>query len=549
MGQLVLRLDKQVRLMQGESSLVAFMQTGQSGILPRMLQETAKWRQSHQQGQSTQSLKRTLWQLMMEQLHARVAKFAAGTEPLIQEGTPAGPGQQLAHPEMESRPEETGAHPWPKCSSGQDGESSKQEDLVIAFQAMYAETAVESKPVVPWRLTFSMRNDEHWVCLQSLLQSSIWGLIGTRLKRPGIPTPASLGLPKNGDTLCFLLSCLALRNNANWCYANASFFAMCWAYGSCSSFQWDHFDCDEHLLEVLRASPIGCTHSLEALFPILFSHISWGVNPADAAEFTALLHQRGCSQHLTAWERRCEVSQKVTLHDHGTKYMPIVLQHTDTTDHADFDQLLTAWTQELGMVAAFTMPETKDPAALMCCHIDRAVQQSGANGVAKRSCAVNLDTTCLFPFFLDDGLDVIWYGYVPVAMLVHTGTWEGGHWRTVVRFHTQPLDDAVWFVTDDNLEMQLIPRAGFYRWTLEGMTTIWFCKDTCLSFWTWRPLKDPNHWPLIKRDLLRRAPQSQQLDDTAMPSQETNGTEAALGDLLHQLQEVAPMSSGALGGN
>ena len=47
MGQLVLRLDKQVRQMQGESSLVAFMQTGHSGILPHMLQETAKWRQSH----------------------------------------------------------------------------------------------------------------------------------------------------------------------------------------------------------------------------------------------------------------------------------------------------------------------------------------------------------------------------------------------------------------------------------------------------------------------------------------------------------------------
>ena len=62
----------------------------------------------------------------------------------------------------------------------------KQVDFLlemIAFQAMYAGTAVKSKPVVPWRISFSVRNDEHWVCLQSLLHSSVWGLIGTRLKR------------------------------------------------------------------------------------------------------------------------------------------------------------------------------------------------------------------------------------------------------------------------------------------------------------------------------------------------------------------------------
>ena len=47
MGQLVVRLDRQVRLMQGESSLVAFMQTGQTGILPLMLQETANWLPIH----------------------------------------------------------------------------------------------------------------------------------------------------------------------------------------------------------------------------------------------------------------------------------------------------------------------------------------------------------------------------------------------------------------------------------------------------------------------------------------------------------------------
>ena len=351
--------------------------------------------------------------------------------------------------------------------------------------------------------------------------------------------------PKNGDTLCFLLSCLALENNANWCYANASFFAMCWAYGSCSSFNWDHFDCEEHLIEVLRNSPIGCTHRLEALFPILFSHISWGMNPADAAEFTAILHQRGCSQPLTAaWERRCEVSQKVTVHDRGSMTMPIVLQHIALTDHADFHQLLTDWSQELGMVAAFTLPDTKDPAAMMCCHIDRAVKQTGDTGITKRSFAVTLESLCLFPFFLDDGLDVLWYGYVPVAMLVHTGTWEGGHWRTAVRFHTQPLADAVWFVTDDNLEMQPIPHAGLYRWITEGMTTIWFCKDTCLSLW--QPLKDPNHWPLLKRELLRRPAPTLQLNDTGVASQETDGAEAALGDLLQQLQDVAPMSSAAL---
>ena len=82
-GQLVVRLDRQVMLMQGESSLVAFMQTGQTGILPLMLQKTANWRQLQKQGQQTQSLKRTLWQLMMDQLLTRVAKFAVGTEPLI----------------------------------------------------------------------------------------------------------------------------------------------------------------------------------------------------------------------------------------------------------------------------------------------------------------------------------------------------------------------------------------------------------------------------------------------------------------------------------
>ena len=164
------------------------------------------------------------------------------------------------------------------------------KDLAIAFQAMYAETAVESKPVVPWRISFSMRNDEH-VCLLSLLQSSVWGLIGTRLKKlshhPSHLTQrlqaASMNLPCNGGTLCFLLSCLQLSNNANWCYANASYFALCWAYGSCAACPWAHFDGPEHLLDKLRQQPLGSSYSLEAWFPLLFSHITWGVNPADAS--------------------------------------------------------------------------------------------------------------------------------------------------------------------------------------------------------------------------------------------------------------------------
>ena len=106
MGQLVVRLDKQVRLMQGESSLVAFMQTGQTGILPLMLQETANWRQLQQQGKLTQSLKRTLWQLMMEQLSTRVAKFAAGAEPLIASAKKAHlPDQDNSWPTLKWNPD------------------------------------------------------------------------------------------------------------------------------------------------------------------------------------------------------------------------------------------------------------------------------------------------------------------------------------------------------------------------------------------------------------------------------------------------------------
>ena len=387
---------------------------------------------------------------------------------LSQEGAPAGSRQQLAHFEMESRPEEAGANSWTERPNEQNAEAGgislgKQPtgrpgdslpghvcgdgcgDKASGSLAHHVQRAQRRALGLP-PITAPI---EHLEPDRSPPEEIECAPQSAHPEPPGVPTPAALGLPKNGDTFCFLLSCLALENNANWCYANA----MCWAYGSCSSFQWEHFDCEEHLLEVLRSSPIGCTHSLEALFPILFSHISWGMNPADAAEFTAILHQRGCSQPFTAaWERRCEVSQKVTLHDHGSMTMPIVLQHTALTDHADFHQLLTDWSQELGMVAAFTLSDTKDPAAMMCCHIDRAVQQTGDTGVAKRSFAVNLDSLCLFFFFLDDGLDVLWYGCVPVAMLVHTGTWEGGHWRTAVRFHTQPLADAVWFVTDDNLE-------------------------------------------------------------------------------------------------
>ena len=339
-----------------------------------------------------------------------------------------------------------------------------------------------------------------------------------------------MNLPRNGDTLCFLLSCLELGNNANRCYANASYLALCWAYGSCDAFQWDHFAGDEHLLDKLWNQPIGSPHSLEAWFPLLFSHITWGVNPADAAEFTAILHQRGCSKSLTAaWERRCEVRQKVAVRDQGSRTMPVVLQHIGGADHVDFDHLLSTWTQELGMVAAFTMTASGEPADLLCCHIDRAVQLDGASTVEKRNFAVRLDTTCLFPFFIDDGLNALWYGYVPVALLIHTGSWTGGHWRAVVRFDSQPLEDAVWFITDDHTEMQPAPQAQLETWILEGVTTIWCCKASSLALWN--PLRNPVQWPMIKHALLRHAPTDEQQTEVGLASQDSTCTEDAMGNL------------------
>ena len=93
----------------------------------------------------------------MEQLSIRVAKFAAGTEPLIASAKKAHLlDQDNSWPTLKWNPELKKQVPIPGQSIPMAKmvkqlefllESSKQEDLVIAFQAMYAETAAESKPV------------------------------------------------------------------------------------------------------------------------------------------------------------------------------------------------------------------------------------------------------------------------------------------------------------------------------------------------------------------------------------------------------------------
>ena len=193
------------------------------------------------------------------------------------------------------------------------------------------------------------------------------------------------------------------------------------------------------------------------------------------------------------------------------------------------------------MMAAFNLNDSGEPADLLCCHVVRAVQLDGSHTVEKRNFAVHLETTCYFPFFIDDGLNVLCYGYVPVALLIHTGSWTGGHWRAAVRFDTKPLEDAVWFLTDDHTEMQPAPRAQLESWILEGTTTIWFCKVSSLALW--QPLRDPHRWPFIKRDLLRRDPPAELKPDVGMASQDSTCTEDAMGDLMTLLQDDAPACS------
>ena len=258
----------------------------------------------------------------------------------------------------------------------------------------------------------------------------------------------------------------------------------CWpgfgSYSSSRDFSWDHFTQRANPLDELLNLTFGQSHALSVVFPNLFERVNWGQNPADAAEFTSILLNWGCSHHLTAaWERRYNAEGKTNCHDSGTAATPVVLQHVDQSAHTHtrVQSLITQSTQELGMVAAFLPQPSGDPTSLVRCQVDRMTEVLDGQQVQhiKHGFTVAFDGLCMLPFFMDSSADVLWRPFVAAGFLIHMGSAKSGHYQAAARFHTESLDDELWFLSNDGVELQPVADTRLPAWMLQNVTTVWMC--------------------------------------------------------------------------
>eukprot|EP00435_Cladocopium_sp_Y103_P041874 s1225_g11.t1 len=228
--------------------------------------------------------------------------------------------------------------------------------------------------------------------------------------------------------MLILLTQLRLRNDANYCYCNATMSCLWWTVLSRSSYQYGVWGSSKATMQAFFSQLSDTPQALSDHFQTFFTMWDHGTLPADAAEFAYYAMSwmnTSCISHR--WGRYYQIENERVQHDLGDVHAPIFLQvpsHSITS--ICLQDLITRWTQEYGMQAALL--EAPD---ILLCHVDRNAQQLDGS-IHKLDFWLHADHVCSFPIVQHDGSQVS-QDYLPIAMLAHLGDLTGGHYRAALR--------------------------------------------------------------------------------------------------------------------
>jgi hypothetical protein len=193
LGQLVLRHDHSLSLLQSTDSFILFFQQDKEGSLPGLLQETQKWQMQRQQSptQKHPTLRQHLSQWFLLDMLNRVTKVSVSKpgEPLYQ----ACLEKNLIQEDMswtylrwdaaqkKLLVDKKKAVSMAKMLQHMQEliEDFKDPTLVVKFQGLATST---QQPTIPWKLQLNMRMDRPYDLLHTLTHNAVWLLAGTSLK-------------------------------------------------------------------------------------------------------------------------------------------------------------------------------------------------------------------------------------------------------------------------------------------------------------------------------------------------------------------------------
>ena len=192
LGQLALRHERSLNLLQSTDSFIMFFRVEQTGALTGLIQESQKW---HEQLKSAKPplapLRQHLCQWLLTDLLNRATKVAESK-----------PGEQLHKICMEKKLiNEDMSWPFLRWDPSQKAltidskkaismqkmlqhltdliEDFREPSLVLKFQGLTTST---QQTTVPWKLQLNLRADRPHDLLTALAHSAIWTLVGTSLK-------------------------------------------------------------------------------------------------------------------------------------------------------------------------------------------------------------------------------------------------------------------------------------------------------------------------------------------------------------------------------
>ena len=127
-------------------------------------------------------------------------------------------------------------------------------------------------------------------------------------------------------------------------------------------------------------------------------------------------------------------------------------------------------------------------------HIDRMIE-SAPGQIEKCSCAVDLDTEAMIPFFLARDTKCETVKYIPVAAASHQGADQAGHYQALLKIQPTVLSahPVKWLLTQDNMPPLAcwdIP-PGFR----ENLTVIWLIRADCIQIPFYVPRANQNSPP------------------------------------------------------
>eukprot|EP00435_Cladocopium_sp_Y103_P066096 s463_g28.t1 len=129
------------------------------------------------------------------------------------------------------------------------------------------------------------------------------------------------------EDMLILLTQLSLKNEANYCYCNATMLCLWWSILSRTTYQYGDCSASQDVMQTFFGQMLGPALSVRDFFHTLFNLWDHGTFPADAAEFAYyVLRWMGtpCISHK--WSRLYMVENVSRQHDLGDEFSPIFLQ-------------------------------------------------------------------------------------------------------------------------------------------------------------------------------------------------------------------------------